>query len=841
MSKETPDSGSGPQPTRGLTSKHELFVFAVVLLALEGLYFSDALQPGFVLSAADWLLATESFRTPGEPEYEPVNRLLTDIACQMEPWTDLAAREWQAGRVPLWNPYAGCGAPLLANAQSGVFNPINFIYFLTRSPYAWVAMAMLKLFIAGIGAFLLASELGLARLGRWFAGLCFPFSGFAIVWLQYPMGSVAVWLPMVLWLVERLLHRPGAARAAWLALVLAIMHLGGHPETAAHILVIAGMLVLWRTCTGDSVLSTSANAGTIPGVPSIVKLAPLGWFVAAAALSYLIAAVQLVPLAEYLKHSQAWAERSAAVRSPLALRKPHLLAIPALAVPYVYGSYLRGHPHVEKALGVENFNEIAGGYTGLTTLAVLVPLAFRARRRHRWVWFWLTLDILSIAAVYRLPVVDNFLRLIPVLNVTQNERLLLVVSLAHCLLGGAGLEAWSELAASQWRRLRRWMVGLLVGGAVLLACAAMGIKHVDPQIRQRAERHFAHQAEIRGLPSDALAHRADQMAAQASRFFPRYYFAVGAYATCIAVWLVVASRFSRKNSTQTRNVSEGATANGGPRSRFGLVWIVVSLGDLFLFGRGYNPAIPLEQYFPENDRSVTNVLREPAGQELEPYRVLSMEEEFPPNVLARYGIADIRNYDAIEVRRSLEFLGPLWADGSGRLTSNSWTTWPRVHANLDRLSLANVRYLISTSSQAAGGVVQHGRVGVHQLEHWGRILQSPGEDPFGDGQGNQIAHRIVEYRPGRIEAAVDVPADRTLLVFSETFMPGWTATIDGVWCAAQPFRGAFIGVPITPGQHRVVFHYGPVSFRIGVLLSAIGLIVTLFLLAISCFGRKSPA
>src|SRR5262245_52899995 len=187
------------------TPKTEFVLFILVLLTLELLYFGHALRPGWILSAADWLLASESFRKPGEPDYEPSNRLLTDIACQMDPWLDLAAREWHAGRVPLWNPFAGCGAPLLANAQSAVFSPINWIYFATQSPYAWVAMAMVKLFVAGVGAYLLARELRLGAIGRLFVGLCFPFSGFIVVWLQYPMGSVAIWLPWVIWLVERLI------------------------------------------------------------------------------------------------------------------------------------------------------------------------------------------------------------------------------------------------------------------------------------------------------------------------------------------------------------------------------------------------------------------------------------------------------------------------------------------------------------------------------------------------------------------------------------------------------------------------------------------------------------
>src|SRR5262245_50984044 len=81
-------------------------LFLFTLVALEIVYFSSALRPRWVFSAADWLLASHSYRELAGDGYEPANRLLTDIACQAEPWMDLAAREWQSGRVPLWNPYA---------------------------------------------------------------------------------------------------------------------------------------------------------------------------------------------------------------------------------------------------------------------------------------------------------------------------------------------------------------------------------------------------------------------------------------------------------------------------------------------------------------------------------------------------------------------------------------------------------------------------------------------------------------------------------------------------------------------------------------------------------------
>lgn len=37
---------------------------------------------------------------------------------QFYPWRHFAMGEFAAGRFPLWNPYNGAGAPLLANYQS---------------------------------------------------------------------------------------------------------------------------------------------------------------------------------------------------------------------------------------------------------------------------------------------------------------------------------------------------------------------------------------------------------------------------------------------------------------------------------------------------------------------------------------------------------------------------------------------------------------------------------------------------------------------------------------------------------------------------------------------------
>ena len=47
---------------------------------------------------------------------------------QFWPWRRFAVQELLAGRLPLWNPYAGSGVPLLADHQSAIFYPLNVLY-----------------------------------------------------------------------------------------------------------------------------------------------------------------------------------------------------------------------------------------------------------------------------------------------------------------------------------------------------------------------------------------------------------------------------------------------------------------------------------------------------------------------------------------------------------------------------------------------------------------------------------------------------------------------------------------------------------------------------------------
>jgi hypothetical protein len=94
--------------------------------------------------------------------------------------------------------------------------------------------------------------------------------------------------------------------------------------------------------------------------------------------------------------------------------------------------------------------------------------------------------------------------------------------------------------------------------------------------------------------------------------------------------------------------------------------------------------------------------------------------------------------------------------------------------------------------------------------------------------------RILPSDPDRL--VVDATARRPgVLVVSDTWAPGWTATVDGHAADVERVDYVFRGVRVGAGRHHVVFAYRPLSWRIGWIVSVLALVG---LLATIVVGRR---
>ena len=756
-------------------SFRETLGFALMLAACLTVYFHETLLGDRILSPADVLLVEASFRPGATGDYEPINRLLMDPVLQFQPWLEFNRTMVRQGRLPLWNPYAGCGSPHLACGQSAVFDPFHLIAYLGIVPRALAWMAAGRLWVAGLGMFFLARSWGCGYWGRWFAGLVYPCCGFLIVWLLYPVTSVAIWMPWLLLASDGVLNQPRARRAGMLSVVVALVIVGGHIQTSAHVLLAAGLFASWRVVAAYASWRDRARRLLV--------------WAAGIVLGLVLGAAQIIPLGYYLAKSPVWGDRQRETKAWWALARPRLPDVVCTAFPYMYGSQRRGHPNLARGLGVHNLNESAGGYAGLATLIWLAPLALGQRGRRPEVGFLVALGVVGAMAAFRLFPVDNLLRALPVLDVTDNRRLSLWVAFSLSLLGAFGIDglARGEHLARSWIAAWLMMAGLLGGIAIV-------VPRLEPLLRQQAERHYSDAARVAPQSDMAIYQaRGERQIRAALAFLPRYY----GLAACELLALAVLALLSARQGP-------------GLASRLPPVVIGLTLIELAHFGMGLNPAIaPETQSF---EPPLITRLR--SG--LEPgQRALGIGEELPPNVLMRFGLCDPRNYDSVELARSLQWFAPLFEPGSESLSSRSQITWESVHRARDRLEAACVKAVVGASPPPPGRFARVERTG----DVWITWLGSPGWASSLAG----AALVSIQRDPGRSVLKTHGPAADQILI-RETWDAGWTARIDGGPVPISTYRETFMSVSVPAGDHVIELEYRPVEVIYGLMGSALGMV-----------------
>ena len=202
-----------------------------------------------------------------------------DAALHYHPILSLAREQLHDGVLPLWNPSSYSGMPLFGNLQSALLFPLTWLAMVLPVEVAFGWIAVLRLLLAGIGAYLLARRLGAGAPGSLAAGLVYALSAPLVLWVQHMLGSELALLPWVLLATERLARRPDRRGFSLMALAVATSIVAGHPETAAlnalAAAVFLGVLLL-RTGRGRRPLAAFAGALALGAVAAAVVLVPFG-------------------------------------------------------------------------------------------------------------------------------------------------------------------------------------------------------------------------------------------------------------------------------------------------------------------------------------------------------------------------------------------------------------------------------------------------------------------------------------------------------------------------------------------------------------------------------------
>ena len=112
-----------------------------------------------------------------------------------------------AGHLPLWNPYILSGIPLVGDAVSNPFDPLNILFIFLNPVNAYEVMISLQLFLAGLFMFLyLRKSLNLNSLSALLGGVLYILNPMLIFVQRLDfinsLGSF-MWLPVIVLFLER--------------------------------------------------------------------------------------------------------------------------------------------------------------------------------------------------------------------------------------------------------------------------------------------------------------------------------------------------------------------------------------------------------------------------------------------------------------------------------------------------------------------------------------------------------------------------------------------------------------------------------------------------------------
>jgi hypothetical protein len=117
------------------------------------------------------------------------------------------------------------------------------------------------------------------------------------------------------------------------------------------------------------------------------------------------------------------------------------------------------------------------------------------------------------------------------------------------------------------------------------------------------------------------------------------------------------------------------------------------------------------------------------------------------------------------------------------------------------------------------------------------------EDP-GFGLASQDSGRsevrIMNYTPNEVRLST-VTSSTSLLVFCENYYPSWKTYVDGQPSKVYRADYTFRAVSLPAGRHEVIFRFESKQFRLGLIISLLGLFTLAAVTVTSLVKRKSPA
>ena len=808
MRERPPHDGFSPGKEQGASGnsaasllgkpRRRFFLWAFALAVVLFVLLHESLIGGKGLVPADGVL----YYPPWNQKVPVSNYLLGDQYCTFIPQHEFVHQQVLRGHFPLWDPCLDCGKPNLGSIQGALLFPINLLLMPLDPFYASGLAAFLKLFLAGLFTMLYVRLLGVSHPAAFLSGLVFSLCGFMIVWLGHPHVNCAMWLPLLLYFIEKsfqitpgqaanLFSGPSLRVWAGFAVTYALMLLGGHPPTMIHVTILAGIYFMFR-------LMEHRREQPFRRMELLVCSLAIGGF---------LAAPQILPFLEYYRQSSTDAASAALDRWSVWLTPNSTVFF---LLPHLSGSPAEGFEDTAKFLGLgdlPNFNERTG-YVGILPLLFAVwSVAFR---RCKFTLFYLFITIGSILVIYGVPPFPAIARMLPVIRDICQTRLLLFVGFGMAVLAGLGWDTFSRMNG------RRKVLFVTAGFWVAVSVAMLWLwSAVGPGFQELDQSHRTFLSWQLLVPAGGLI--------------------------ATGVMVLWPSRGGRWIPTAVC-----------------LSWTTF---DLLWFGIGYNPAIPRDRYYPatpaiewlEKDNSIFRIFG--GGAALIP----NTAEVFGLSDVRGYDFTSVRRYEELITGTAGDFFFYRVAGNVPNtlpllnvkylLLSKQFALNPQLfelvytnEAAIYRFKACQERALVVFDHQVGDAATILTEVRSHKFDPK-QVLLLEEEPKIAADNGSKIAVletntsvRITSYEPDEVRVEASLPKPGFLLLL-DTYFPGWSATVNGRTTEIYRADYNFRAVSLPAGKSAIRFSYRPEGLNFGMALSLTSLLA---LGGVWFWSRKSP-
>ncbi|WCO68224.1 YfhO family protein [Iamia majanohamensis] len=682
------------------------------------------------------------------------------------PLEQSVADGWRHGALPTWDAGSFAGSPLLGIHQGAALHPAMLLHLLLPTTTAHDLALVTALAVAGAGTAALVRRLTGDAAAAAVSGCAFALCGFQFAHLGHvSIVATTAWLPWALWSADRLIERLDVRRVAGGAVVVGLAGLSGHGQMLAYILV-------------------ATLAYTVVAVPARALPAAGARVATMVAGGLGLAAVQLVPVVAALGDSDR--SRLSLDQATAYSHDPQSLLVTVF--PFLYGNARPEGPVPSSYAGPWTLTELSAYVGGAALVAALVALP-AVRRDRRLVALLVVAAGSALVALGDSTPAGSVVHAVPGLGQMRSwARYTIGVQLAVSGLAGVGVAR-----VRMWgppRHLRRWVLGVLAIAAVAAFLPALAPDRVDGRQLLWAV----------GLPAGAALVGVTLLWA-----LGRWPLRRG-----LVLLLVLA-------------VSIDAVGGFGWWYRWRSASPTPSEASALLAGE----AEPPWGRVPDADGGVDRYLW--AG---DPLAALPHS----PRVASASGASSVTGMDPLAPAAYLEVTG---TDYLGRVEDPDALLGSSSHL-LDLLRVTVVArpadgrvertvrapalpeaFLVGRTRQVSRAEAVRAATGRDHLDPHAEAVVEGACRTCPDRGTSGPAGRAGTVRRNGSSADVTVTAERpALLVISEAWSRGWSATVDGEPAPVVRADGVVQGIPVPAGRSVVTLTYRPPGLRLGTWISA---------------------